>query len=523
MAQALPSLGRYVVLRELGSGGMARVYLARDPNLNRHVAIKVILADRLEDRNVVDRFFAEARIAARLKNPHIIEIYDFGDDGGIPYIVMEFINGPTLEEVITKLLPDPIPQEIVAALICQVAEGLDIASQKDIVHRDIKPANLMVTQQGYLKIMDFGIAHLKNLSITRTNGIIGPPAFMSPEQINGIKPLTIQSDMFALGTLFYFCLTGQHPFMEDSYGGVFARVLHETPPPVSKLTPGIDPHLEWLVKTLLEKEPQKRGKGPKWLQRELQDFLHNRKVVGPVDRVSRFLEELNSKGFTTTRLSPSEIERAAKSFRGKTSRSSAAPRRRNIRSLWARAGLGLALLLVLSALGVGAWYGWSLSTEPAPHLAQVSRQSPSNVAGAREPAPAMPKTPPPVVSVAPDSAASQAGPTKTTKRGGSTSSILKENKKRKGILQARATARPVEPLPVETIEGDCSLGMKTSPPFAEIYLDGILLGTSPINNAVAPCGRHWLTMKAPSGETKDTLVYFPGGRAQLRISLSSSP
>lgn len=523
MAQALPSFGRYVVLRELGSGGMARVYLARDPNLNRHVAIKAILADKIEDRNVVDRFFAEARIAARLKNPHIIEIYDFGDDGGVPYIVMEFINGPTLEEVITKLLPDPIPQEIVAALICQVAEGLDIASQKDIVHRDIKPANLMVTQQGYLKIMDFGIAHLKNLSITRTNGIIGPPAFMSPEQINGIKPLTIQSDMFALGTLFFFCLTGQHPFMEDSYGGVFARVLKETPPPVSKLTPGIDPHLEWLVKTLLEKDPRKRGKGPKWLQRELQDFLHNRKVVGPVDRVSQFLEELNSKGFTTTRLSPAEIERAARSFKGKTSRSPASTGRGRSSSLWKKVGVGLALLSVMSALGAGAWYGWNLWAGPASPPAQVSQKSLSHVAGAQEPIPALPKEPSPIITLAPDSAPAQPAPPKVAEGGGSIATSTKENKKRRGVPPAAAAARPAEPLPIMTIEGDCTLVMKTSPPFASIYLDGDLMGTSPFSNVVVPCGRHWLTMKAPSGESKDTLVYFPGGRAQLRINLSSSP
>ncbi len=510
------SFGRYVVIRELGSGGMARVYLARDPNLQRHVAIKAIRPEKIEDRNVVKRFFMEAVTAAKLNNPHIIEIHDFGDEGGVPYIVMEFINGPTLDEVITKILPNPLPQEVVVALICQAAEGLEISGQKGIVHRDIKPANLMITQQGYLKIMDFGIAHLKDLSITRTEGIIGPPAFMSPEQIKGIKPLSIQSDMFALGTLFYLCLTGEHPFIGESYGDIFTRVLHETPPLVCKLNPAVVPRLEGLVKTLLEKDPKKRGGGPKWLQGELQGILHQRQVINPVEMVSEYLIEMNTQGFTTTRLTPLEIDRAAKAFKGNTSRKIQNLTTKSSFRIWKSPSKVLALIGLVVLLGMGVRYGITYWSKPEiyrvrPSLKMVSKKTYPLILTQElkkgSPDISLPSEKAPTLSESPITLAMPAA------------SVSKLNIKGNPHTRPQTFMHPAPVAPIETIAGECFLEIKTSPPFAEVYLDNKYLGVSPFRESAIPCGRHRLTMKTSQGTSMDTLVDFPGGTAQMRFNL----
>ena len=493
MQNSLPSFGRYEVQRELGSGGMAKVYLARDPNLNRLVAIKSILTERLEDKNVAQRFFIEAMTAARLNSPNIIEIHDFDVDAGNPYIVMEHINGPTLDEVCNKVSPNTIPQEIVVAIISQIAEGLEVASQRGIIHRDIKPANIMITAQGYVKIMDFGIAHLKDLSITRTQGLIGPPAFMSPEQVNGIKPLTAQSDMFALGTMFYLLLTGTHPFVADGYSEIFARILNETPQPVRRINSKIDIRLEALIKTLLCKNPLERGQGPNWLKKELQSFLYLQRVVSPTEKIREYISKINSQTFSTTHISPREIERAAKAFKGKTSRLRP-PEKTNQEMGFKRVILAFVIMIFISGLiGAGLWY----YRQPDNTIHAVTVKA---------------KIETPKVNTIQPVKLSEIKPETTTV------STVPENKPDTNPHIA-PLKKPQTQKPEKKLVEVCSISILTSPPFADIFLDGKRFGTAPMVEEKSPCGRHRLFAKTLMGEVADTVIYLKSGNLKMTLTL----
>src|SRR5690606_22062213 len=201
-------------------GAMAKVFLARDPVLSRLVAVKVLHADLAERKDVLQRFFNEARTVAMVRSPHVVDVFDFGQEGNDLFLVMEFVDGVSLQELHRRLSAraglaakgSPLDAALAASLISQAAEGLSLAARHGVVHRDIKPVNLMINRQGYLKISDFGIAHVQDDSLTKTGAVLGSPLFMSPEQARGLKPITFQADMFSLGSVFYCCLAGHPPF-----------------------------------------------------------------------------------------------------------------------------------------------------------------------------------------------------------------------------------------------------------------------------------------------------------------------
>src|SRR4051812_14768039 len=203
--------GRYNALTKLGQGAMATVYLAEDPALNRMVAIKVIHSHLSSNASLLDRFTVEAKTAAGLRNPNIVEIFDYGIEDEAQYLVMEYIDGPNLQFVLNLLGGQPMAPEIVAAVLCQAADGLGTADKFNVVHRDIKPENMMFTSDGVLKIADFGIAHTTEQNPTQPAPTLGAPNFTSPKQLGGKKP-TQQTHMFSLGLFFYYCLPGRKPF-----------------------------------------------------------------------------------------------------------------------------------------------------------------------------------------------------------------------------------------------------------------------------------------------------------------------
>ncbi len=255
MATIPERLGKYEILRELGAGNMAKVYLGHDPFINRNVAVKVALPDILKDRALGGQFqrmfFNEARIAGMLDNKYILAVYDAGAEGDLLYLVMEYVSGGlTLKEFCSpeKLLPVPK----VIELIYKCCRGLAYAHSRNVIHRDIKPTNILLTEDLDVRLADFGIAQLLKGEDTQIVGILGSPFYMSPEQVSD-KALTSQTDIYSLGIVLFELLTGETPFRADSLPGLLQKILYEEPPLLSNYRDDLPGFLEVVVKRALAK------------------------------------------------------------------------------------------------------------------------------------------------------------------------------------------------------------------------------------------------------------------------------
>ena len=235
----MKKIGKYEIVRELGKGATSVVYLARDPFANRDVAIKHVLAEVLEDKKNGKRFqklfLTEASLAGKLSHPHIAAIYDAVSDDAGSYLVMEYVNGGTLEQHIAPESLLPIKSVLEIAFKC--CKALDYAHQRGIIHRDIKPANILLTDSADIKISDFGAALTIHTDTTQISGI-GSPAYMSPEQLQEAT-LTHQTDMFSLGVVLYQLLTGHLPFKGSTGFGMVNQILNVDPDPPSTQRPQI--------------------------------------------------------------------------------------------------------------------------------------------------------------------------------------------------------------------------------------------------------------------------------------------
>jgi CHASE2 domain-containing sensor protein len=255
-----PMLGRYELLKELGRGAMGVVYLGKDAKINRQVAIKTMaLAEEFEGetlKDVHDRFFREAETAGRLNHPNIVTIYDVGEDQGLAYIAMDYLAGEPMQKYASSA--NLLPMNEVIAIIIKISEALDYAHKQKVVHRDIKPANIMYERDtGRIKLTDFGVAALTDLSKTKTGTILGSPLFMSPEQVAG-KKLDGRSDLFSLGVTLYQLLRGELPFEAPSLTGLMFKIANEPAPDVTFLRPDIPPTVKVVVDRALQKDPDQR-------------------------------------------------------------------------------------------------------------------------------------------------------------------------------------------------------------------------------------------------------------------------
>ena len=252
-------LGRYELWGELGRGAMGMVYKGRDPKMDRLVAIKVIApAEGLDPSEVWqrrERFKREARAAGRLTHPNIVTIHDVGEDGDRDYLVMEFIQGQSLDQVLRTRRPLPVVEAL--AIGEQVAQALDYAHAHSIIHRDIKPGNILLTQDGVAKVADFGIARITGTETTQTGKSLGTPSYMSPEQIAGLQ-LDGRSDIFSLGAVLYELLTGERAFPGETISTVIYRIIHEEPTPLRRLNPAFPAGLDLYVQKALAKDPSHR-------------------------------------------------------------------------------------------------------------------------------------------------------------------------------------------------------------------------------------------------------------------------
>ncbi len=254
----ISQLGRYEVISELGHGAMGIVYKARDPLIDRVVAIKTISLNlALDDKEEYEaRFYQEAKAAGRLSHPNIVTIFDVGKSGDIAYIAMEFLQGRELRDILNEEPLLPIDQ--VLDIVIQVALGLAYAHEHGIVHRDVKPSNIMVVRDGHVKITDFGIARMASASVrTQTGMVLGSPKYMSPEQVMD-KQLDQRSDIFSLGVMLYEMLAGQVPFNGENVNAIMYQILNAVPTPLSSLNPAVPSMANFIIAKALAKSPGDR-------------------------------------------------------------------------------------------------------------------------------------------------------------------------------------------------------------------------------------------------------------------------
>lgn len=257
--KAMPTLGRYEILGQLGRGAMGIVYKGRDPKLNRLTAIKTIrFSDEFDESQVEtikEHFYREAEVVAKLSHTNIVTIYDVGEDLDLSYLAMEYLEGENLEKFTVK--ENLLPIKKIIEIVVQVCDALAYAHHHDIIHRDIKPANIMMQKGGVVKVTDFGIARATNSTRTRTGIIKGTPYYMSPEQTQG-KEITGQSDVFSLGVVFYQLLTGKLPFYGDNMAAIMYQTTSVEPEPPTTYNPGINKPALAILKRSLEKSPKDR-------------------------------------------------------------------------------------------------------------------------------------------------------------------------------------------------------------------------------------------------------------------------
>lgn len=270
--QAPSKIARFVVRSQLGAGAFGTVYRAHDPELDREVALKVPQPGIMNNPTAVQRFLHEGRAAARLRHPHILAVYEAGNDGGLPYLATEFVQGHTLADALSKR---PLDFRRAAQVTIDLAEALAYAHAQGIVHRDVKPANVMLDAQGQVKLMDFGLAHRDDASkqLTQAGSVLGTPAYMSPEQAAGdTAAVGPASDQYGLGMILYEMITGRLPF-EGPVHAVLYQAVHEPPAPPRSFRSDVPTELERICLKALAKKREERFRDCQELADTLRQWL----------------------------------------------------------------------------------------------------------------------------------------------------------------------------------------------------------------------------------------------------------
>jgi serine/threonine protein kinase len=281
----------YEILSEIGAGGMAVVYKALQKSLDRMVAIKELKKSYHGDAQIVKRFERESRVAASLQHENIVHIYDYWKKPNYA-IVMEYVDGTTLADVIEKTGALPIDVGIMIAI--QVSSALDYAHMRGLVHRDIKPGNIMIKRNGEVKLMDFGIAHTRNLeALTLPGTLIGTPSYMSPEQILG-QELDVRSDIFSFGIVLYEMFAGTKPFTDDDTRAVTAKIMKDSFHSPRSVNSEIPWRLQWLIKKCLRKKAKRRYGSMLEVEKKLGRRLAGRTTkAGSLQRIAAYLVSMN--------------------------------------------------------------------------------------------------------------------------------------------------------------------------------------------------------------------------------------
>jgi eukaryotic-like serine/threonine-protein kinase len=248
-------IGRYEILEEIGRGAMGVVFKGRDPLIGRAVAVKTITSGVAESTDLLERFYREARAAGGLQHPNIVTIYEMAESGGAPFIAMEYLEGESLEKLIARKAELPLGTKV--GYVVQACRALEYAHERGVVHRDVKPANIMVTREGMVKVVDFGIARIADTSKTQTGALLGTLAYMAPEQLRG-QAGDASCDIWALGIVLYELLAYQRPFAGDNHAAVLLSILQDEPRSVREFLPECPAALEKVVSRALRKDEKER-------------------------------------------------------------------------------------------------------------------------------------------------------------------------------------------------------------------------------------------------------------------------
>ncbi len=265
-------LGKYELIQELGRGAMGIVYRARDPIISRLVALKTITKGVAEDPNLLQRFYREAQSAGGLQHPNIVTIYDMGEEAGTPYIAMELVEGESLEQLIARRPTLPLSLKLTYAI--QACRALDYAHKRGIIHRDIKPANVMLSKEGTVKVVDFGIARIVKSSKTQTGMLMGTFAYMAPEQYHG-EHADERSDLWSFGVLLHELICYQRPFKGDAPANLMHSICDQDPESLREVDPECPLELDAVLGKVLQKSPADRYQSMEDLLLELDPICKN--------------------------------------------------------------------------------------------------------------------------------------------------------------------------------------------------------------------------------------------------------
>lgn len=363
---------RYELLEQIGGGGMAVVYLARDTFLDRLVAVKLLRDEYSDDQDFIRRFHKEAKAVASLSHPNIVSIYDFGEEGKTSFLVMEYVEGRTLKSLIQEEAPLSVEQ--VVDIGRQICAGISEAHAQNIVHKDIKPHNILVDRNGIVKVTDFGIAQaVDNMTITHNKGILGSAHYFSPEQAKG-EAVDFRSDIYSIGVVLYEMVTGHVPFTGENPVTVALKHIQNTPVSPRKQGVDIPLQLDWIIMKALAKDPAARFASAQEMEeelaavatgaklsrtsydngksrRQLEEAAEVRRLEPQDDRVKTnvtrileqdYLSELNEQ--------TGRIEAPADKQKGKKTEKAPSGRKVKVANL-------IVLLLILAGVGVGSFYG----------------------------------------------------------------------------------------------------------------------------------------------------------------------
>ena len=488
-------LGRYELLGELGRGAMGVVYRARDPIIDRVVALKTIDSGRSGEAaaSFTERFFQEARSAGRLNHPNIVTIYDAGDAGGQAYIAMEFLEGTGLREMLDEQAPLSIARAVEIA--GQVARGLAYAHEHGVVHRDVKPANIIILRNRRPKITDFGIARLGEADVL-AGSRAGSPKYMSPEQIRGDGALDGRSDIFSLGAVLYEMLTGRQPFGGAEVVDIMRTVLQDHPQPPSAHNVRVPPELDALVLRMLAKRPDERHPSARWLYRELRQVEETleKEPSGPAPRADAPTRKVS-------------LEDPTLVMGDEHPAPAAAPQPGPMKRYGGRLAAAAAVLVAAAVVVLAPWR--ESPSPPAPQAAvPIIAVAPPTAAEPPEP-----QSPPP--AAAPEKPPEPAPPPKA---------------------KPRAAKKPPEPVPVAApepapppVEVVVAPPPKPAPPpppqtgkivlavspWGEVYVDGRLRGTTPpLAELELPPGRHRVEIRNSAQLPYHAFVELQAGQTQ---------
>lgn len=492
-------IGPYRVLEELGSGGMAIVYKAMQPTLDRLVAIKELRPEYVNDRQIAARFSREAASLATLQHGNIVHIFDYIFDYESAHIVMEYVEGIDLFDLLAAC--DRVPAEVAAIIASQVGEGLEYAHYRGIVHRDIKPSNILVSKKGEVKVMDFGIARDPgNSELTQVGIAVGTPAYMAPEQIRGDR-IDARTDIFAVGIVLYEMLAGEKPWAEEEGRSITVKVLDEAYTPIRERLDSVPEELAQVIERCLEKDPKDRYQSMYEVRRDLELFVNRVVPSDPRGRVVLFLRNRNliTEGEASSFVSPDLLADA--SLRRRDQGIPLPPARALIKPAAIASGAVFGGLLLAAILGAFLPYGQRLPDERpkvvlsgGPSLALLPPVRSEDAASRSR----LGISPPVVKEEAPEPVDEALPP---------------GDEPRLGALQGGVQ---------KTLVGNEGFVRVVVEPWARVFVDGELFDVTPFARAIPlPPGQHRLAFRNPYFKPLDRYVDVATGKTEvIKVTLA---